>query len=74
MTLTNCKLTVSFLLSFFRSFGGSPSLNSGQENAKVLREALIKAGKTFDPHTSIGAAYDSYFSLTHHNEIWIYAA
>ncbi|KAM4541621.1 uncharacterized protein PAE49_018563 [Odontesthes bonariensis] len=58
---------------YVRSFGGAPSLKSGQENAKVLREALIKAGKTFNPHTSIGAAYDSYFSLTHHNEVWIYA-
>lgn len=40
----------------------------------MLCEALDKAGKTFDPHTYTGAWYDSYFSLNHHSEIWIYAA
>ncbi|CAG5867068.1 unnamed protein product [Menidia menidia] len=59
---------------YIRSFGGTPSLQLGLENTKVLREALVKAGKSFDPHTYHGAAYDSFFSLTHHNEVWIYAA
>uniref|UniRef100_A0A3Q2VJN1 Heme-binding protein 2-like n=1 Tax=Haplochromis burtoni TaxID=8153 RepID=A0A3Q2VJN1_HAPBU len=59
---------------YVRVFGGTPSIQSGQENAKKLREALITAGKTFDHDTYNGAGYESFFSLTHHNEIWIYAA
>ncbi|XP_047459918.1 heme-binding protein soul2 [Mugil cephalus] len=59
---------------YVRVFGGTPSLESGEENAKLLREALDKAGKSLDGHAYSGASYDSYFSLTHHNEIWIYAA
>ncbi|XP_013763621.1 heme-binding protein 2-like isoform X2 [Pundamilia nyererei] len=59
---------------YVRVFGGAPSIQSGQENAKKLREALITAGKTFDHDTYNGAGYESFFSLTHHNEIWIYAA
>ncbi|CAK6975999.1 heme-binding protein 2-like [Scomber scombrus] len=58
---------------YVRVFGGTPSIESGQENAKLLREALAKAGKTFDPNTYSGAGYDNYISLTHHNEIWIFA-
>lgn len=59
---------------YVRTFGGTPSLSSGQNNAALLRQALNQAGMTFDPNTYIGAGYDSFFSLTHHNEIWIYAA
>ncbi|XP_042289699.1 heme-binding protein soul2 [Thunnus maccoyii] len=59
---------------YVRVFGGFPSITKGQDNAKFLRDALAKAGKTFDPNTYSGAGYDSYFSLTHHNEIWISAA
>ncbi|XP_030604383.1 heme-binding protein soul2 [Archocentrus centrarchus] len=59
---------------YVRAFGGFPSLENGRENAKQLREALNMAGKTFDPDNYSGAGYESYFSLTHHNEIWINAA
>ncbi|KAL3972426.1 XC chemokine receptor 1 [Sarotherodon galilaeus] len=59
---------------YVRVFGGAPSIQSGQENATKLREALITAGKNFDHDIYNGAAYESYFSSTHHNEIWIYAA
>lgn len=73
---TDCDFV--FVLSLFardsRTFGGTPSVSSGQTNAVLLRQALSQAGKTFDLHTYIGAGYDSFFSLTHHNEIWIYAA
>ncbi|KAM7385059.1 hypothetical protein PAMP_001157 [Pampus punctatissimus] len=58
---------------YVRTFSGTPSIEKGQDNAKILHEALVKAGKTFNPHTYAGAGYESYFSLTHHNEIWIYA-
>ncbi|XP_053171493.1 heme-binding protein 2-like [Scomber japonicus] len=58
---------------YVRVFGGFPSIESGQENAKLLREALAKAGKTFDPNTYSGVGYDHYISFTHHNEIWILA-
>ncbi|XP_056251764.1 heme-binding protein 2-like [Seriola aureovittata] len=59
---------------YVRIFAGTPSISSGETNAKMLQEALDKAGKTFDPHTYTGAGYDSYLSITHHNEIWIYPA
>uniref|UniRef100_I3KQF0 Heme-binding protein soul2 n=1 Tax=Oreochromis niloticus TaxID=8128 RepID=I3KQF0_ORENI len=59
---------------YVRVFGGTPSIQSGQENATKLREALITAGKNFDHDIYSGAAYESYFSPAHHNEIWIYAA
>uniref|UniRef100_A0A4W6DQ77 Uncharacterized protein n=1 Tax=Lates calcarifer TaxID=8187 RepID=A0A4W6DQ77_LATCA len=55
-------------------FTDRPSVKNGQDNAQELREALVKAGKSFDPHSYTGAGYDTYFSLTHHSEIWIYAA
>ncbi|XP_014186213.1 heme-binding protein 2 [Haplochromis burtoni] len=59
---------------YVRVFGGAPSTETGQENTKILREALAKTGKTFDPSTHAAATYESYFSFTHHNEIWISAA
>ncbi|XP_040905567.1 heme-binding protein 2-like [Toxotes jaculatrix] len=59
---------------YVRVFDGAPSIRSGQDNMEMLREALNKAGKSFDPHTYTGAGYDPYLSLHHHNEIWIYAA
>ncbi|KAG7229913.1 hypothetical protein INR49_009631 [Caranx melampygus] len=59
---------------YVRTFGGIPSLSSGQTNAELLRQALTQAGKTFNAHIYTGAGYDSFFSVTHHNEIWIYAA
>ncbi|CAI5653264.1 unnamed protein product [Oreochromis niloticus] len=59
---------------YVRVFGGAPSTATGQENTKILREALASTGKTFDPNTHAAATYESYFSFTHHNEIWISAA
>uniref|UniRef100_A0A3B5ACD3 Heme-binding protein soul2 n=1 Tax=Stegastes partitus TaxID=144197 RepID=A0A3B5ACD3_9TELE len=56
---------------YVRLFSGTPSLAWGQENAKILQDALKKAEKTFNSSTYSGAAYDSYWSLHHHNEIWI---
>ncbi|XP_069395190.1 heme-binding protein soul2 [Paralichthys olivaceus] len=59
---------------YVRVFGGTPDLKVGEDNAEKLRKALNEAGNTFDPHTYSGAAYESFFSFHHHNEIWIYAA
>ncbi|GAA6215042.1 heme-binding protein 2-like [Lates japonicus] len=59
---------------YVRVFTDRPSVKSGEDNTQELREALVKAGKSFDPHSYTGAGYDTYFSLTHHSEIWIYAA
>ncbi|XP_053292393.1 heme-binding protein soul2 [Pleuronectes platessa] len=58
---------------YVRVFGGTPDLKSGNDAAKELRDALTKAGKTYDLLTFSGAAYDLYFSVDHHNEVWIYA-
>ncbi|XP_069030868.1 uncharacterized protein [Embiotoca jacksoni] len=52
-------------------FHGTPSVELCLQNANILREALVTAVKTFDPHTYIGAGYESYFSILHHNEVWI---
>ncbi|XP_070772140.1 heme-binding protein soul2 [Enoplosus armatus] len=57
---------------YVRVFNSAPSIESGEENAKTLQEALVKAGKTFDPDTYSAAGYDHILSFTHHNEIWIY--
>ncbi|XP_038554738.1 heme-binding protein 2-like [Micropterus salmoides] len=57
---------------YVRVFDGPPSIKDGQENARMLREALVQAGKTFNPNTCSGAGYDPIFSVTHHNEIWIW--
>ncbi|KAI3363500.1 hypothetical protein L3Q82_011587, partial [Scortum barcoo] len=56
------------------AFSDRPSIKSGQEHAEYLREALDKAGKTFNPHSYDGVGYDSFLSVTFHNEIWMYAA
>merc|ERR1739838_65842 len=58
---------------YVRVFSGFPSSWKGQHKAENLREALTKAGRSFDPQTYAGAAYESYFSLSHHNEAWIFA-
>uniref|UniRef100_A0A8P4KHZ9 Heme-binding protein 2 n=1 Tax=Dicentrarchus labrax TaxID=13489 RepID=A0A8P4KHZ9_DICLA len=55
---------------YVRVFGGTPSIQSGQDNANTLWKALDK--NCTDLPTYSGAGYDSYFSVTHHNEIWIY--
>ncbi|KAM4730159.1 uncharacterized protein FYW61_010478 [Anableps anableps] len=59
---------------YVRTYSGEPSPTTAEENKKTLSEALVKAGKKFNPNISVGAFYESYFSLTHHNEIWIYSA
>ncbi|XP_041865610.1 heme-binding protein 2-like [Melanotaenia boesemani] len=59
---------------YVRAFSGTPSLSSGQENVQILREALVKAGKSFDLRIFVGVGYEPYYSLIHHNEVWIYAA
>uniref|UniRef100_A0A667XR13 Heme-binding protein soul2 n=1 Tax=Myripristis murdjan TaxID=586833 RepID=A0A667XR13_9TELE len=58
---------------YVRTFGGSPSRAHGQENVKQLREALVHAGKSFEPHRYSGVIYEAPWSFVHHNEIWIYA-
>uniref|UniRef100_A0A3Q1AW12 Heme-binding protein soul2 n=1 Tax=Amphiprion ocellaris TaxID=80972 RepID=A0A3Q1AW12_AMPOC len=58
---------------YVKVFDGTPSRERGLEKAKLLQNALEKAGKSFDSSTYVGAGYESYFSLFHHNEIWIYA-
>ncbi|XP_071386987.1 uncharacterized protein [Centroberyx affinis] len=47
-----------------------------KDNTKQLRQALVQAGKSFEPHRYTGAVYDSPWDIihTHHNEIWVYAA
>ncbi|XP_072293270.1 heme-binding protein soul2 [Eucyclogobius newberryi] len=56
---------------FVRSFGGLPSLERGQQNAELLKVDLEQAGESFDRTSFCGAGYDSFFSLAHHNELWI---
>uniref|UniRef100_A0A3Q3WCF7 Heme-binding protein soul2 n=1 Tax=Mola mola TaxID=94237 RepID=A0A3Q3WCF7_MOLML len=51
---------------YVRTFGGFPSLHTGQSNAEALSHDLGKSCATYT-----GAAYDHYFSFRHHNEIWI---
>ncbi|MEQ2166465.1 hypothetical protein GOODEAATRI_028421 [Goodea atripinnis] len=59
---------------YVRSYSGIPSLIAAEKNRKNLCEALVKAGKKFNPSISAGAHYESYFSFTHHNEVWVYSA
>lgn len=57
-----------------RNFGGFPSHSAAQANSKLLREALSRAGLTFDTHTYAGAGYDSPWKLFYrHNEILLHA-
>ncbi|XP_033836085.1 heme-binding protein soul2 [Periophthalmus magnuspinnatus] len=56
---------------FVRSFGGTPSLEGGRDNANKLKQDLEEAGESFKPGHFYGAGYESQFSLFHHNEIWI---
>ncbi|XP_038124467.1 heme-binding protein 2-like [Cyprinodon tularosa] len=59
---------------YVRKYDGTPSLQTALENKKILQEALVAAGKKFKEDISVGAVYERYFSLTHHNEIWLYSA
>ncbi|KAK5853606.1 hypothetical protein PBY51_014746 [Eleginops maclovinus] len=57
---------------YVRVFGGTPSIESGKENAEKLCDSLRKAGKTCSgTEKFVGNAYESYFSITHHDEVWI---
>ncbi|KAM8859822.1 heme-binding protein 2-like [Spinachia spinachia] len=57
---------------YVRSYDGTPSIERGQNNRQTLYDALIKAGKIGgDANTYTWAGYDSYWSFTHHNEVWI---
>ncbi|XP_070697253.1 heme-binding protein soul2 [Pempheris klunzingeri] len=56
---------------YVKVFDGIPSIESGQENMEKLWIALGK--DCTDPPTYSAVYYDTYFSLYHHNEIWIYA-
>ncbi|TKS85203.1 hypothetical protein D9C73_020140 [Collichthys lucidus] len=56
---------------YVRVFSGTPSIQTGKDNANVLWNAMDK--NCTDLPTYTGAGYDSYFSFQHHNEIWIYA-
>ncbi|KAM9344767.1 uncharacterized protein ABDE67_013663 [Symphorus nematophorus] len=56
---------------YVRIFGGTPSINSGQEEANKLLHALKRDCPDLPSYS--GAGYDLLFSLRHHNEIWINA-
>ncbi|XP_036980310.1 heme-binding protein soul2 [Acanthopagrus latus] len=56
---------------YVRVFGGIPSIKGGEENAKALCKSL---DKDCTDTTYCGAGYESFFSPSHHNEIWIYAS
>lgn len=64
----------TFLFSLLRSYSGTPSRTTAEENKKILSEALTKAGKKFVSDIYIGAHYESFFALSHHNEVWMYSA
>uniref|UniRef100_M3ZTX9 Heme-binding protein soul2 n=1 Tax=Xiphophorus maculatus TaxID=8083 RepID=M3ZTX9_XIPMA len=59
---------------YVRSYSGTPSRTTAEENKKILSEALTKAGKKFVSDIYIGAHYESFFALSHHNEVWMYSA
>lgn len=63
-------VTVPESTVYVRSFSDTPSIQVGKANADKLKEDLDKAGKSFDHSIYHGAGYDSFFSITHHNEIW----
>ncbi|XP_065815588.1 heme-binding protein 2-like [Labrus bergylta] len=59
---------------YVRLFGGTPSLEKGEENKASLRKALDEAGKEYDHNSYSGAGYEPFLNPIHHNEIWINAA
>uniref|UniRef100_A0A3Q3LWX4 Heme-binding protein soul2 n=1 Tax=Mastacembelus armatus TaxID=205130 RepID=A0A3Q3LWX4_9TELE len=59
---------------YVRVYGGTPSIESAQDNVEVLREDLVKDGKTFTSKMYMVALYDSFFALSHHNEVLICSA
>lgn len=59
--------------SLIRSYSGTPSLTAAEDNKNILRKALTTAGKKFNPNVTIGAHYESYYALNHHNEVWVYS-
>ncbi|XP_061913718.1 heme-binding protein soul2 [Entelurus aequoreus] len=58
---------------YVRVFHTLPNLTNGQTNREKLREDLTRAGKHFDANTYSGAAYTTYWALSHYSEIWMSA-
>ncbi|XP_034408209.1 heme-binding protein soul2 [Cyclopterus lumpus] len=57
---------------YVRVFDGTPSIKSGRDNAKILYDDLKKAERSVaDANAYTWAGYNTYLSLTHHNEIWM---
>ncbi|XP_076600096.1 uncharacterized protein LOC143328692 [Chaetodon auriga] len=56
---------------YVRPFTGTPGIESAQENANALWEALGKHCTNLPTYSGVG--YESYYAFTHHNEVWIYA-
>lgn len=65
-TATHC---LNFI--FKRKFSGQPSAEASKENTGKLLSSLGKSCPNMDLVEYSGAGYESYFSLKHHNEIWI---
>ncbi|CAL9687413.1 unnamed protein product [Knipowitschia caucasica] len=59
---------------YVRRFGGTPSIAEARANAVGLRQDLDQAGISYKKDFFYGAGYEGFFSLFHHNEIWIQAA
>ncbi|KAM6997069.1 heme-binding protein 2-like [Tautogolabrus adspersus] len=59
---------------YVRVFGGTPSVEKGEENKELLRKALDDAKKDYDHNSCSGAGYEPFLYPVHHNEIWINAA
>lgn len=55
----------------YRTFGGTPSVSAGKSNTESLLTSLGKSCQNLDSLEYHGAAYESYFALKHHNEVWI---
>ncbi|XP_074531639.1 uncharacterized protein LOC141794909 isoform X3 [Halichoeres trimaculatus] len=59
---------------YVRIFGGTPSLETAEQNIELLQMALKKAMKDFDHNSYSGASFEPYLYSTHHNEVLIQAA
>ncbi|XP_070842562.1 uncharacterized protein [Chaetodon trifascialis] len=55
---------------YVRPFTGTPGIQPAQENANALLEALDKNCANLPTYSGVG--YESYYAVTHHNEVWIY--
>lgn len=59
---------------YVRVFRVKPSPEEVKKTKELLQEALEKSGKDFDHNSFNCAAFQSYYALTQHNEIWIQAS